>query len=306
MSARPSTTDYFLFVKFIPEAIFFFVISKRKAVSNRFYVLDNPGEFAGELLERMRAVYPQEFSDALLELGVRDELNELLAHAGLVEVIPLDEDSPVPDIATFYAKQIQSYMSDLEKPVKEGQIKDIVRQMRKDYLDRFVKNPSLPLTNVPRKNRPFILRARAQKRLAQHKKQQSQLRLMERQDLPLQARHALQHNRNDPDGLAYDLLWLPLGLTDPISLDPIRAPVVLPSGNLIDESSVSVFRLSGRDPMTNLPLGAARLQSGQQVRRRIDALARESDAVVRNDGLTPHEKARHLLVLRQSYQKKKI
>lgn len=67
---RPPITDYFLFLKSTPEAMFCFVISKRKKTRNRFYVLDNPGAFAAELFERMRAVYPQEFSDALLDLGV--------------------------------------------------------------------------------------------------------------------------------------------------------------------------------------------------------------------------------------------
>ena len=297
---RPTDTNHFLFIKSTPDALFCFVISKQKEKKrNRFYVLDAPGGFTGELFERMRATYPQEYSNTLLDLGVRDELNELLAHAGLVEVVPLDKKQPELDIASFYEKQVRGYVQDMSKPVKEAQLQQLVAKKRSQLVRRYVEDMSLPLTGVSKKNRPIILRAR----------QARQRQLMGAQDqnrvLPRQVQKSLKNNPNSADGLAYDLLWLPLDMVDPLLLEPIEDPVLLPTGTLIDKRSVQDVRAFGRDPLKNTEIKQIKqmkLSVSKPIKRVIDALAREAGAIVGDKSRPMQDKALALLRLRESYQ----
>lgn len=190
-------------------------------------------------------------------------------------------------ILLAYGKQIDMYVSDLQKPIqkKHYQAMPIIQQRRTKLISQYIKNPTLSFNKLSNKNKPIIKKKiqQEQQKLKNmyslninkppknihpyylqkinEARQQHQRQLMRRQDIsPEFKQHRSKINQliqiygDDINTLAEEIFWKEVGLIDPISFQIIQTPVLLPSTTIIDQKSVSQVRKFKRDPMTNLQL----------------------------------------------------
>lgn len=234
-------------------------------------------------------------------------------------------------LLSFYSSEIDRYVSHLERPIqkKHFPLKQIVERRRQQLIQKYVKDPLLPLTTASRANREIIKAKRKQyeqelidkylvhrqldlshvhptyRHSITHAREKQQRQAMMKQDvirLPRHVEQLVSEYKDDIETLTEQLLWKQLGLLDPISLQAIQHPVVLPSSFLMDRQSVKIVRQTGKDPMTNQTIPEnTHLQVNRDLQQVLTKI-RSTTKMIQSSPMDPRLKANALLKLKQTWQ----
>lgn len=228
-------------------------------------------------------------------------------------------------------KIIKSYVDDLKKGIKQqdSDLKDQIDKARKQFLQSYVSKPSLSLKKVSKNNRQRILQERKahqeqllQKygkmsgpipqqidpyyrktiinfRMEQEKKRQQQQQILKKM-LPFKQKiqQYISSYGNDPKMLVEDVVWKELGLLDPISLQLIRNPVILPaSKTLVEKQTLQKINV---DPISRDPLPSNKLTFpiNQSISKKIQSVQQNIDSIM-DSSLPLNTKVFKLIQLRQ-------
>lgn len=231
----------------------------------------------------------------------------------------------IPDQTSFYEK-------DIDKPIatEHMHLQQTIRRKRQKMLTPYLDNPSEPLTNVSRKNRPAYQRQRrlhqqqlmkkygssvvplpsqlhplyrekiqqARKKLEQQRQTTQRQKMSKQQDYSTQ-RQNIQKHAHDKDYLEDKFLWRQLGLIDPITHQVIEEPVRLPSSSLVDAKSVPFMR--NIDPITNEPITGSNLNVRKDILKSLRKIRKEKNKIMTNPNMTIFDRILGLVGIRNKW-----
>jgi len=229
-------------------------------------------------------------------------------------------------------KIIKSYVDDLKKRIKQQDLNliDQIDKARKQFLQSYVSKPSsLSLKKVSKQNRPLIqqIRKEHQKQLLekygkshqqipqqidpvyrkkiikyrmdqQKKRQQQQQLLQKMMPFKQKIKQYVHLYGQDFESLVETVVWGQLGLLDPVTLQRIVNPVILPaSKTLVEKQTLQKIK---EDPISRDPLPPNKLSLpiNQSISQKIVSVEKDIDAIM-GSSLPLNTKVFKLIQLRQ-------
>lgn len=213
-------------------------------------------------------------------------------------------------------KIIKSYVDDLKKGIKQQDLylKDQIDKAREQFLQSFVSKPSLSLKKVSKNNRQRILQERKahqeqllQKygkmsgpipqqidpyyrktiinfRMEQEKKRRQQQQLVNKmKPFKQQIQLFVRSYEHDPKSLTEEVVLRQLGLLDPVTLQRIDNPVILPTSSRTIVEKKTLQKIT-EDPISRDPLPQNKhlLQVNRSVSETIQSVKHEMASIIKS------------------------
>ena len=214
-------------------------------------------------------------------------------------------------------KIVQSYIHDVKKPIdpKHSELERQINMGRKLLLQMYVSKPSLSLENVSKKNRLAITQMRHEhqkqllarfgksrqqipqqidpdyrKEIIKYRMEQQKKRLQQQQlvnkmkPFKQQIQLFVRSYEHDPKSLAEEVVLRQLGLLDPVTLQRIDNPVILPTSSrtIMEKNTLQDITEDpiSREPLPqnkqSLPVNRSILETIQSVKQEMASIVKSS------------------------------